>query len=133
MGLPNYPEDFCTYTRGVLKGLTATIVVGLVFLVAAACLDLTLGELLGWAAACVLNWEWITPLGPAVVVMVLCGVLLSFVLVVKIRAGIRWAKQWYTNAHPKTLQPEKYPSFFVLLYRKIKDKTCFKINITREE
>lgn len=121
--------DFCTYSQYVLRGAFAALAIVLL----AGMIAAPAGGFIGWIAAMLSLGQVVPPDDLAIAFMAVVFVLGAIglgVLFAKFslkREDERLSRRWDNNYVPPK---KKEPSFFALLYRKLKEKTCIKVNLT---
>lgn len=117
---PTYKGDFCSYARHVLTGaLVASLFTIFFSLMVGAGIDFFM-----WIYVNMRYGRIDIPLGAAIFVtlvscIALCGILILIsISLTRIRMSIA-----------KKVDAIEEPGFFTLLYRKLKDKTCFNVEI----
>lgn len=114
-GLSKYnSEDFCTYFRHVVRGMLFTVII-----------TCALSALLSSVAAFFI-WMYINFFIAEVPITPLAETG-AYVLATFGAIGATFACLHYQYKKPYVPKPEKQPSFFALSYRKLKDKTCFRV------
>lgn len=113
--------DFCRYLRTILKSLCAGTILVFIGSIAALGLFVMVGGLIAWILACLVKLSWLMPESEACVALL--ALVMAFIVgLIKITAACLDSRD-YSSA------PKKPSSgFFHVLYRKIKDKTCFQID-----
>ena len=125
-----YDGDICSYIRSMLYGLFRVVVLTAVLGVLAA----SLGNFLAWVAAWIMTSTFIPidslgffTIALAAAAVVLVGV---FFCISKFE---NWKRERQARRHEKMMAEEyieKPETFFQAAYRKFKDKTCFKVEVS---
>ena len=110
---PAWGTDICEYTRALLAG-SFWALVAFTFI----------GLFTFWTGFTVYDvfcaiFQGGTLYPPSLIYLMLCGALLTII-------AIAMAKEWWDN-RPIKDTPPKPPSIAKVVYRKVKDKTCFRI------
>jgi hypothetical protein len=110
---PEWGTDICEYTRAVLAGMFwATVTFSILLLVGS------------WAAFSV--YDVVNMLITGQMIEKFTMVFFGGVGVLSVMFGLAFLKIWW-DRRPVKEAPAKPPSFPKVVYRKFKDKTCFRI------
>lgn len=122
--------DFCTYTRAVAQGAFRALTMWVSISAVVAWIGYAIYDLVA-----LLTTTGHDLFGTTIIFLAFLtalAILLVFGLVLE---GTKYAKEKlrerrYANLHSGQKEPQ--PGFFALTYRKLKDKTCFKINFEEQ-
>ena len=110
---PNLGTDICEYTRAVLAGSFWAVVAGTFITLFTVWVGFSLYDI----ALAIFTGSALSPY--AIIFLMLLG---AFALLIAVAAYKAWRKE-----QPVKDEPPKPPSFTKVVYRKFKDKTCFRI------
>lgn len=118
-----FSTDICTYIRAVIKALiavaiTTLLALGIVFITAHG---------IAYLAAIILNGALVEPNFHAVVFMVSAVVIGSILGLTYLHEKYR---EWKDERDYAKIASPKPDSFVTAAYRKFKDKTCFRVNVS---
>lgn len=118
--------DFCEYFWLVFKGAIVNLSVCMMVLISVVLSCALVGDFLAWVVACAVMFSYIEPeVFAGILSVILTGGIAAYL---SINVG-NWINKGlsYMNKSYKE-EVESPPGFIKVAYRKIKDKTCFKID-----
>ena len=120
-----YEGDICSYTRSVMWGILGALVVTAVLgIVAASIANFGAWVVVGFLVG---SWVKLDPLG-AIIIGIMIVVALGALVIYACANYEKWKrKRKYKRA---MFEEEKPEGFVKAAYRKFKDKTCFKVEVT---
>lgn len=133
---PSCVTDFCKYMRHVLLG----IIILSIWIAAGSFILYLVGNFLAWGVACLVHWQRIPPdveaflviliLAAAMVVVCIAGLIAACVISLDKIGDYRREREYkrqYGDGSGNYVPPP--PSFMDSVWRTIKDKTCFRVEL----
>lgn len=123
-----YEGDICSYTRSVMWGaLAALLLTAGLGLIAASIADFGAWVVVGFLVG---TWVKIDVLGFLIIAATFAVVVVAAMIYVATKHE-KWKRKRWERKHERAMVEEEKPEGFVkAAYRKFKDKTCFRVEVT---
>lgn len=122
-----YEGDICSYTRSVLLGALAALLLTAVLGIIAA----SIANLGAWVVAGIIVGSWVKldPLGAIIIAIAIVAALAALLIYASVEHE-KWKRKRWERKHERAMFEEEKPETFVqAAYRKFKDKTCFRVEV----
>lgn len=123
-----YEGDICSYIRSMLHGLFRVVVLTAILGLLAA----SLGNFGAWVVAGFLvgSWVKIDVLGFLIVALTISAAIVAAMFYVASKHE-KWKRNRWARKQELAMVEEEKPEMFIqAAYRKFKDKTCFRVEVT---
>lgn len=123
-----YEGDICSYTRSVMWGVLGALLLTAVLGIVAA----SIANFGAWVVAGIVVGSWVKlDLLGAIIIVAVCVAAFVALVFYLITEHEKWKRRRWELRHERALlEEDKSEGFIQAAYRKFKDKTCFRVEVT---